>query len=82
MQQAKTGQADPDWQSACRGTRPKVEHKIGHLTRRAHGGRKARTRAVARVLGDFVTRAAAINLARLATLGLHHNNTGWAIPGA
>ena len=63
MQQAKTAQADPDWQAAYRQTRPKVERKIGHLTRRAHGGRKARCRGVARVLGDFVTRAAAINLA-------------------
>ena len=77
MQQAKTDQRAPEWQSAYRATRPKVERKIGHLTRRAHGGRKARTRGVARVLTDFVTRAAAINLARLANLGIHHTNTGW-----
>ncbi|MFN0026403.1 MAG: IS1182 family transposase [Acidimicrobiales bacterium] len=82
MQQAKAAQADPDWQAAYRATRPKVERKIGHLTRRAHGGRKARCRGVARVLADFVTRAAAINLARLATLGLRHDTTGWATPGA
>ena len=81
MQQAKTEQADPDWQAAYRSTRPKVERKIGHLTRRAHGGRKARCRGVARVLTDFVTRAAAVNLARLATLGLQHNETtGWTAP--
>jgi hypothetical protein len=80
MQQAKTAQADPDWQAAYRATRPKVERKIGHLTRRAHGGRKARCRGVARILTDFVTRAAAINLARLATLGLHHDTTTWTIP--
>ena len=61
MQQAKTDQAAPDWQAAYRATRPKVERKIGHLTRRVHGGRKARCRGVARVLTDFVTRAAAIN---------------------
>ena len=80
MQQAKTDQAEPEWQAAYRATRPKVERKIGHLTRRAHGGRQARCRGVARVLTDFVTRAAAINLARLATLGLHHDTTAWTIP--
>ncbi len=33
----------------------------------------------ARILTDIVTRASAINLARLATLGLHHAAEGWAI---
>ena len=33
----------------------------------------------ARILTDVLTRASAINLARLATLGLHHAPTGWAI---
>ena len=80
MQQAKTDQADPQWQAAYRATRPKVERKIGHLTRRTHGGRKARCRGVARILTDFATRAAAINLARLATLGLHHDTTRWTAP--
>ena len=80
MQQAKTDQRAPEWQAAYRATRPKVERKIGHLTRRAWGGRRARTRGVARVLTDFVTRAAAINLARLATLGLHHDTTRWTAP--
>ena len=46
MQQAKTEQAKPEWQAAYRATRPKVERKIGHLTRRLHGGRKARCRGV------------------------------------
>jgi hypothetical protein len=77
MQQAKTVQADPAWKAAYRATRPKVERKIGHLTRRAWGGRRARCRGVARVLTDFITRAAAINLARLATLGVHHEHGQW-----
>lgn len=81
MQQAKAEQAAPEWQAAYRQTRPKVERKIGHLTRRAHGARKARCRGVTRVLTDFVTRAAAINLARLATLGLHHDTT-WTTTSA
>ncbi len=80
MQQAKDDQATPQWQAAYRATRPKVERKIGHLTRRVHGGRKARCRGVARVLTDYITRAAAVNLARLATLGVHHNTTGWVTP--
>ena len=32
-----------------------------------------------RVLTDNLARAGAINLARLATLGLHHGTSGWAI---
>ena len=79
MQEAKSDQAAPGWQATYRATRPKVERKIGHLTRRIHGGRKARCRGTARVLTDFVTRAAAINLARLATLQVRHDTTGWAI---
>ena len=78
MQQAKTEQANPDWKADYRATRPKIERKIGHLTRRLHGGRRARCRGTARVLTDFITRAAAINLQRLATLGLHHDTT-WTI---
>ena len=55
MQQAKADQATPEWQAAYRATRPEVEGKIGHLTRRAWGGRKARTRGVDWVVTDFVT---------------------------
>ena len=80
MQQAKADQRAPEWQAAYRATRPKVERKIGHLTRRAWGGRRARTRGAARVLTDFVTRAAAVNLARLATLGIYYDTTGWTAP--
>ena len=79
IQKAKRDQAAPEWKAEYRATRPKVERKFGHLTRRAHGGRKARSRGLKRVLTDFVTRAAAINLARLATLGLHHNHEKWAV---
>jgi hypothetical protein len=56
-----------------------VERKIGHFTRRPWGGRKARCRGSARILTDMLTRASVINLARLATLGLHKGFTGWAI---
>ena len=80
MQQAKADQADPDWQAPYRATRPKVERKIGHLTRRLHGGRKARCRGTARILTDFITRAAAINLARLAILGIRHDTNRWNVP--
>ena len=72
LQQAKTAQRDPDWQQTYRSTRPTVERKIAHFTRRAWGGRRARCRGRARILTDVITRAGAINLARLAVLGLHH----------
>jgi len=70
-------QTDPAWQADYRATRPKVERKIAHLMRRRHGGRRARMRGRARIAADFNLLAAAVNLARLATLGLTHTSTGW-----
>ena len=79
LQHAKTAQRDPDRHHAYRQTRPLVERKIAHFVRRPWGGRKARCRGATRILTDVVHRAAAVNLARLATLGLHDTPTGWAI---
>ena len=56
-----------------------MERKISHFTRRPWGGRKARCRGAHRILTDIVTRAGAINLARLATLSLHHGHRLGAI---
>jgi hypothetical protein len=74
---ARTRQTDPTWQADYRATRPKVERKIAHLMRRRHGGRRARMRGRARVAADFTLLAAAVNLARLATLRLAHTPNGW-----
>jgi DDE family transposase/transposase-like protein DUF772 len=79
LQHAKARQQDPGWQHDYRANRPVVERKISHFTRRPWGGRKARCRGKKRILTDILARASAINLARLATLGLHHEATGWAI---
>jgi transposase len=79
LQQAKTAQRDPAWQQTYRTTRPSVERKIAHFTRRAWGGRRARCRGQARILTDVITRAGAVNLANLAVRGLHLTPTGWAI---
>jgi hypothetical protein len=79
LQQAKTAQRDPDWQETYRSTRPTVERKIAHFTRRAWGGRRARCRGRARILTDVLTRAGVINLASLAARGLQLSPTGWAI---
>jgi hypothetical protein len=57
----------------------KVERKIAHLMRRRHGGRRARMRGRARIAADFSLLAAAVNLARLATLGLTHTRRGWTL---
>jgi hypothetical protein len=78
---ARTRQTDPAWKADYRATRPKVERKIAHLMRRRHGGRRARMRGLLRVAADFTLLAAATNLARLATLGLTHDQDqgGWAI---
>jgi hypothetical protein len=79
LQHAKARQQDPAWQQDYRAYRPVVERKISHFTRRPWGGRKARCRGHKRILTDILARAGAINLARLATLGLQHGPTGWAI---
>jgi Transposase DDE domain/Transposase domain (DUF772) len=65
---ARTRQRDPNWVADYRGTRPKVERKIGHLMRRRHGGRRARVRGTTKVAADFALLAAAVNLARLGVL--------------
>lgn len=78
LQRAKAAQADPEWRHAYTSTRPKVERKIAHFVRVAWGGRKARTRGRQRVATDAETRAAAVNFARLATLGMTVTDGRWA----
>lgn len=79
LQRAKTAQADPERRLAYRSTRPKVERKIAHFVRVAWGGRRARTRGRQRVTTDVETRAAAVNWARLATLGATFTDGHWTI---
>jgi len=79
LQRARRQQRDQAWQDRYRTSRPTVERKISHFTRRAWGGRKARTRGLARISTDLDTRAGAINWARLAALGLGHGPTGWEL---
>lgn len=75
---ARLRQQDPAWQADYRATRPKVERKIAHLVRRRHGGRRARVRGIGKVDADFNLLAAAVNVARLAVLGLrYHPTVGW-----
>jgi Transposase DDE domain/Transposase domain (DUF772) len=74
---ARARQADPAWIADYRGTRPKVERKIGHLMWRRHGGRRARVRGTSRVDADFRLLAGAINLARMAVLRLRGTAHGW-----
>ena len=69
---------DPAWIADYRETRPKVERKLGHLMRRKHGGRRARVRGLTKVDADFRLLAAAVNLARLAILGVRANAGTWA----
>jgi IS5 family transposase len=80
LQRARQRQREPDWQEQYRTDRPVVERKISHFTRRAWGGRKARTRGLRRIATDLDTRAGALNWARLAVLGLQHHTGGWALP--
>jgi hypothetical protein len=82
LQTARAAQQHPAWQQAYRATRPTAERKIAHFVRRAWGGRKARCRGQTRILTDVLTRAAVLNLARLAVLGLRRTSTGWAVAPA
>jgi hypothetical protein len=76
---ARARQTDPAWVADYRATRPKVERKIGHLVWRKHGGRRARVRGTARVDADFRLLAGAVNLARMAVLGLRGTAHGWLL---
>ena len=77
LTRARAGQADPAWKADYTQTRPKVERKIGHLMRRKHGGRRARMRGRPKVGADFQLLAAAVNLSRLAVLGLTGHGGVW-----
>ena len=70
---------DPAWLADYRATRPKVERKLAHLVRRKHGGRRARVRGRQKVGADFSLLAAAVNLARLAVLGVTRSDGTWAV---
>ncbi len=77
LQAHKAAQVDPAWQASYTGTRPKVERKVAHFVRRAWGGRRARVRGIVRIATDADTRAAAINWARLSTLGVRRSGGTW-----
>jgi hypothetical protein len=79
---ARARQSDPAWLADYRATRPKAERKLAHLLRRRHGGRRARVRGLTRVGQDFRLLAAAVNLARFATLGLRSMASGWQVQPA
>ena len=79
LTRARARQTDPAWKADYTATRPKVERKISHLMRRRHGGRRARVRGHTKVDADFSLLAAAVNLARLATLGVTQHTGGWAV---
>lgn len=77
LARGRTSQQDPAWRADYRTVRPRVERKIAHLMRRRHGGRRARVRGRLKVGADFALLAAAVNLARLAVLGLSRPGGTW-----
>jgi hypothetical protein len=82
LARARERQRDPAWADDYRATRPKVERKIAHLMRRRHGGRRARVRGQPKVDQDFSLLGAAVNLTRLAVLGLRTTAGVWALARA
>lgn len=79
LQKARARQKDPAWKRAYQATRPIIERKIAHFVRRPWGGRRARCRGKQRILTDVLHRGAALNLSRLAVLGLRLEPAGWAV---
>lgn len=67
---------DPAFQETYRALRPMVERSIAWLTR---GNRKVRYRGVVKNNTWFATRAAAVNLTRLLTLGLSRSSGTWVL---
>jgi len=82
LTRARKRQQHPEWVADYRATRPKVERKLAHLMRRKHGGRRARVRGTEKVGADFSLLAAAVNLARLGTLGASSTVAGWTMAEA
>jgi len=78
LHRARQQQADSEWKDKYRQTRPKVERKLAHMMRRRHGGRRARVRGRSRVGHDFSLLAAAVNLRRLAVLGVSFVSGAWS----
>jgi hypothetical protein len=72
----RTRAADPDFQATYRRHRPMVERSIAWITR---GNRRLRYRGVLKNDAWLHLRAAAINLRRLLTLGLHDSDGHWAL---
>ena len=76
---ARARQQDPEWKANYQATRPKVERKLGHMMRRRHGARRSRVRGTTKIDADFNLLAGALNLARLAVLGIYSTPaSGWA----
>jgi hypothetical protein len=67
---------DPDFAATYRRWRPMVERSIAWVTR---GNRRLRYRGTAKNNAWLQLRSCAINLRRLLVLGLHHDETGWAL---
>ncbi|MCY7417906.1 MAG: transposase, partial [Chloroflexi bacterium] len=79
LARARLARRDPAWWADYRATRPRVERRIAHLMRRHHGGRRARVRGRPKVAADFALLAGAVNLARLAVLGLVRQGGTWMV---
>jgi IS5 family transposase len=73
---ARQAARDPDWLAEYRQHRPMIERTIAWLTR---GNRRLRYRGITKNDDWLYHRAAALNLRRLITLGLHHTGTNWVI---
>jgi len=79
LQRMRQQQKEPAWKAQYKATRPKVERKFAHLMFRRHGGRRARMRGCLRIGHDFALLSAAVNLKRLAALGVRYSGSAWVV---
>jgi hypothetical protein len=77
LRAARVAASDPDFVHRYRTLRPMIERTLAWIV--ANNNRRLRYRGIQRNQLWLTHRAAALNLRRLLNLGLHHNNTGWAI---
>lgn len=79
LQRQRARQRDPEWKTAYKGTRPKVERKIAHNIDRGRA-RKTRYRGRNRVRQQWQHKSATTNLKRLAKLGVAFTKGSWQTP--
>jgi Transposase DDE domain len=82
LQAARRRQREPGWRADHRAHRPTVERKAGPYAAPPTWRPTSPHAGPAAVAQDFRLLAAAVNLARLAALGIGYRPSGWTVAAA